>query len=914
MSIQWNVEGDWEFCFEPDDSGMLDGWQMTIPSQAHKVKLPHSWAQEKNWSNQNAAYYYKAFEVDKAESPKRFYLQFDAIDHYSEIWLNGELLGKRMGGGIPFRLDASKCVKVGETNFLAMRVESPGKAKAIGDRNVNELPVGSMYKKTPFAGLRGGFHLLMGGRAGIRHINCFPDYEADRVTAEIKFWNPKNFKAEMEFTLTAPDGTRGTLPKLVKLEKENDTYNITFDIDKAEIWTLESPKLYHLKVDLLGCYSREVRFGLRRVEIERCMIKLNHDVVRLKGVTYTPIFPYLTSIAPMDFSYKEDLLNIKNAGFNLIRSGGTPLTNEILDLCDEIGLLVIQESPSYNQKSNKDSLEELKKILKRMMEYHGYHPCIVMWAIGSENGSMALENGNKLLRFCSDIDPYRPIASNLNSVHLDSMGVGKIDIGKVYNPTETKIETFESHSLKMAAPLPVKTQYLMANYCTSKEAKTLNDNKHGGKSFWERYNYLKDELGGKVLVDGIGMGAPRTLDNIIEHDVSKKFSKSREYKWLIRLKEELENEIPKIGIWKKVSDFLEEAEKFTIDSVAKHVESLGMNNQISGFLFEKWSDWGLEFGGLVDHFRQPKPILEEAKKMNAPIKIMSEAELRTPYQGASAAIKIFLLNEDNLGDYGLLVRVKGPNGRIWHQESMPGKAKRGLNSIGRFKFPVGNEVGEFTFDLALTEGKKEIAKKEEVFFVPQKVELDDYLKKVNLIGNFPNTISYAAGKEEKNHLITNPASMDKETLSGLFEKAANGDSLIFGALTPEDVEQINNLKLLDFPLELIRNGGGAFGYFNYCLNHAFFEGLPNQKLAGEIYADLLPLWSFLPVENPEIASGALIISQDHRDNNLVDQVLNSFSIPYKSGKIIFHQFLIFDKLGKNALSDVLFANLVKSLG
>ena len=281
---------------------------------------------------------------------------------------------------------------------------------------------------------------------------------------------------------------------------------------------------------------------------------------------------------------------------------------------------------------------------------------------------------------------------------------------------------------------------MLASYCSSKDGKAIADGIHGSKSFWERYNYLKDDLDGKVLVDGLGVCSPEGLQELLEG--AKKYSGNPEYKDAQKLLAEtaalLKDQIP---AWKDAESFWKEASAVARQGLAKQIEALLINPQVSGYILDTWSDYGLNFAGLVNWLRKPKSTLETVKKVNRPIHVIAEAEDRTPYIGTSAAIKIHMVNDGHLGDYGLLLRVKGPNGRIWHQESLPGKAKPGVNLVGRFKFPVGFEKGRFTFDLNLSKNNKEMARTEEVFLVPPEAKLEVSLKAVSMLGNFPDTVS-----------------------------------------------------------------------------------------------------------------------------------------------------------------------------
>ncbi len=913
MSLKLNVGGEWDFCFDRENTGVEKQWFNAIPPKTKKIRLPHVWKMEQDYGSENVGFYYKTFTVDNTESAKRFFLRFESVHHFSTYWLNGESLGSHMGGYVPFDLNASKLVKIGEPNLLCVRVEAPNSDGKLQNRSTNELPVGSVYKKQPFAGILGDMHFLMGGRAGIQWINIFPDFEANRVTIETKFWNPKNYKAELEFTLIAPDGTTGTLPKQVKLEKENHTHSITLLVDDAKLWSPDNPQLYRLKVDLLGSYAWEKTFGIRRVETERGNFRINHENKRLRGINYQLHFPFYSAIPTFPLDFKEEFSRIQQSGFNLIRTNGVPFPNNLLDICDELGLMVIQETTCYNQKSSKEGLEELKSQLKNLVCDTGHHACIIAWGIGSENGSMALENGNKLLRYTSELDPYRPIISNFNSVILDSSGIAKIDLGKIFNPTDAKIEPFASHKFRIAQPISSRTQHLMTNYCSSKDAKSLNDGLHGNKSFWERYNYLKEEISGKILADGLSVWLPPDIDKLLDHPDAKLHKDDSSVQSAKALKKELESKVLDLGIWKSIEEFNEQLNKFGQQAIGGLIESFLINTQIAGYIFDQWSDTKNDFYGLVDWFHQPKPLLEFVKSMNQKCLIMSETEVRTPYIGTSAAMTIYLLNEIRLEEYGLLVRVKGPNGRIWHQESMPGVASPGINQLGRFKFPVGMERGWFTFDLALTRGKKEIAKKEEVFFVPDKVELDELLPQVTFKGKFPQTISYASNSQSHIILANQLSELSLPEVQFLLDQVENGKTLVCCNLNQDDAAILNKTKRLPCDLELFRSSWTGHACLHLAENVEELKNLPVNCIMSHSYADILPNWSLIPAENLNPILRCILISRSSSNGGYLKLGLNLASLGFGKGEIIFNQFKIFDVLGKNALADVMFYNLISKI-
>lgn len=902
------LDGNWEFSFDPVDAGLIDQWYRRRPSQVKKVSLPHAWNGETNDENAHIAYYFKEFTVDKKESPKRFFIRFESVQHHAMVWLNGEEIGTHMGGHIPFEVDGSRAVKIGENNLLTIRVQTVDRVGKILESSAAELALGGPYGRGPFAGILGDVTLYMVGKAGIRSVNVFPDFEADRVTVEAKFWNPKNFQADFQIDLISPDGETGSIQKSVKLEKENGTFSINLQLDGGKVWNLHEPLLYKVAVNLAGSYPVEVRFGMRSADVEKGSFKLNHHVVKIKGTGYPWFFPLLHGLPAFEFDLKKDLVSIKEAGFNLLRSGGAPLPKAALDICDEIGLLVLQETTGFNQKSSKDGLENLKAQIQTLIDQDGHHPSIFGWVIGSENGSMVLENGNKLLRFAAELDPTRPIFSNLDSVSMDSQGGGKIDLGKVYEPIAANIGPFESHKLKLGFPVSVKTYSMLSSYCSSKDGKAIADGIHGSKSFWERYNYLKDDLDGKVLVDGLGVCAPEAILEVLEG--SKKYASNSEYKDLQKLNAEttalLKDRIP---TWKDAESFWKEAAGVARQGLGKQIEALLINPQVSGYVLDSWSDYGLHFGGMVNWQRNTKSSLDAIKKVNRPIHVIAEAEDRTPYIGTSAAIKIHMVNDGHLGDYGLLLRVKGPNGRIWHQESLPGKAKPGVNLVGRFKFPVGFEKGRFTFDLNLSKNNKEMARTEEVFLVPPESKLEVSLKGVSMLGNFPDTVSSFHNPDANVAVMADLATLPAAEIKKRFDKASAGGTVILGNLSEEDARHLNSLKVLPFEVTCFRSSGSLYGSFHYATATPEFKDLPSGCILDQTYADVLPYWSIDPVSAMSVSAGSVTLLPSGKNRLRWGADVATFALG--KGKVIFHQFDIFGKLGKNALADSLFSNVVK---
>jgi beta-galactosidase len=905
-------EDNWDFCFDAADSGVTGQWFRLKPTGTRKVSLPHLFLHESNPEGASIGFYFREFTLEKKDAVKRYMLRLHSAHPHYTVWLNGEQIGTRHFGLVSHDLDAGKAIKPTDKNLLVIRVQAPDKQGRLGEFGSQELPLGNPFQRGSFAGIPAPVELYTAGKAIIRSINVLPDFEADRITVELKFLNAKSFQTEAAFDITNPEGETGTLVKNIRLDKENGSYLMAMQLEGSKVWSPASPILYTLQIRMPGSPTVKVRFGMRGVEVDKGAFRLNHASFKVRGVGYPWFFNFHHGLPAHPMNIRAELTALKDAGFNLIRGFGAPLPPEVLDVCDEIGMMVLQETSAYNMKASKDGVDWIKAQLQALVERDGHHPCVFGWVVGSENGSLALENGNKLLRLTADLDPTRPVFSNLGSVHLDNQGGGKIDLGKVYEPVTAQIVPFEGHKLRLGYPLSRRGYAMLSNYCTSKDGKVVSDGIHGNKSYWERYNYLKDQIAGKVLADGLGVPAFGDLSALLE--AAKKFSSSPDCKDLAKLSQELETGLKERDLpWKSVEAFLADADSLGRISLTRQINAMFTNTQISGYIIENAVDQGLRFTGLFDAMRAPKTgLLESLKLANHPVRVFAEAEERTPYSGSSASIKVHLFNEVQLGDYAVQFRVKGPNGRVLHQESLSGKAKPGLNVVGKFQFPVGFERGRFTFDLVLTRNGKELSRAEESFFVPGEVKLDNVLKKVTLLGNFPDTVSWSSTEDASVTVATGLHDVSEAALKRALDRASQGSTLILGALTEEDMKKVQSLKGVGSDLTLIRSAGGPQGNYHYITKSPAFKDLPGPGLMDEIFAEVQPLWSLdhLP-EKTEVIAGSVNINTVPGAKGKIRWGADLALLPHGKGKVIFCQYDIFDRLGKNALADAMFANLVQ---
>ncbi|MGO4547769.1 glycoside hydrolase family 2 protein [Paenibacillus sp. 2TAB23] len=168
----------------------------------------------------------------------------------------------------------------------------------------------------------------------------------------------------------------------------------TFDFDKAEAWSQESPVLYELKsrlvVDDAVVDDLIERVGFRVVTTENGKIQLNGKDIVFKGVNRHEDHPMVGSALPLQLMALDADL-ITNMGCNSVRTSHYPNDERFLDLCDERGILVWEENHarglSLSQMQNPNFRWQCKQVNREMVEQHYNHPSIVIWAILNECAS-----------------------------------------------------------------------------------------------------------------------------------------------------------------------------------------------------------------------------------------------------------------------------------------------------------------------------------------------------------------------------------------------------------------------------------------------------------------------------------------------------------------------------------------------
>lgn len=373
-----------------------------------KLSLPHDWSIEGRMSPDLASctgylpggigWYRKHFTVE--DDDQRRYIYFEGVYNRSEVYLNGHLLGKRPNGFISFLYDMTPYLKAGD-NVLSVRVDHSLSADC-------RWYSGSGIYRDVWMVTAGDVHFAQWGVAW--HASAISDSRATiSVDVEVEKHQPLKQTAQVTATLYDREHNKvaQTKRKLADASQGKSKLSLSLNVKNPQRWSVDSPYLYTLEttitVDGKQADASTTRVGLRTIAFEpNTGFTLNGKSMKLKGVCLHHDAGVLGAVVPRDV-WQRRLTNLKKyLGANAIRMSHNPQAPMVYDLCDEIGLLVMDEaSDEWEFPKRKwldgwnvgtpgfqgtyDFFEEwIDRDVADMVLRDRNHPSVIMWSIGNE--------------------------------------------------------------------------------------------------------------------------------------------------------------------------------------------------------------------------------------------------------------------------------------------------------------------------------------------------------------------------------------------------------------------------------------------------------------------------------------------------------------------------------------------------
>lgn len=323
-------------------------------------------------------WYRKRFQLPEKYAGKRIYLIFDGIYRQSSVYLNHYDIGRHASGYTSFYYDITDFVNFGGDNLLAVRVDATG-------REGWWYEGGGIYRHV-WLEIAEPVHIAPWG-IGISDETQRTDRQADAeltVRTEVENRNTRDEAVRIETIIADANGNQvGSDSICVKADAwSGRVFEQRITLQNVHLWNLEDPYLYRVISNLYRgdklLDSCETAYGIRdiRFDPERgCLI--NGSEIKIKGVCCHHDHAGV-GIGVPDRVWQYRLEKLKEMGCNAYRCAHNPPSKELLDLCDRMGILVLDETRKLS--SSGENLEQLRSMVKRDRN----HPSVFMWSIGNE--------------------------------------------------------------------------------------------------------------------------------------------------------------------------------------------------------------------------------------------------------------------------------------------------------------------------------------------------------------------------------------------------------------------------------------------------------------------------------------------------------------------------------------------------
>jgi beta-galactosidase len=417
---------DW-FAMESIEKGK-EGWD--------KVKLPHDAVVDQEYVMdfknamygflpQTVGYYRKTFAIPKEDEGKKIFIEFDGVGRISDYWINGCYIGENFSGYNSFQFDISDLLKYGEEgeNVILVRIdttcgnegwwyEGGGIYRNVWLTKTDKLHVDKWgtYVQTPQIDADKAI-------VKIETTICNEDIEAAEYTLETSIISPSGEVVAENIVSCVNEG----------MQKNKIIQEIV--VSNPELWDIDSPKLYKVVTEVISGDKvkddYETVFGIRSIEYTTDGLFLNGKHTPIKGMSVHQDFAGV-GVALPDRIHEFKIQKLKEAGVNAYRCAHNPPAAELLEACDRLGMLVMNEGRLLEASEIK-----IKDLESQVMRDRN-HPSIFMWSVSNEEfiggSTLSIRMHKRVINVVKALDPSRLITSadifgSSSGKHVDILDV-----------------------------------------------------------------------------------------------------------------------------------------------------------------------------------------------------------------------------------------------------------------------------------------------------------------------------------------------------------------------------------------------------------------------------------------------------------------------------------------------------------
>jgi hypothetical protein len=392
-----NLNGPWQFRFDPHDAGEEQSWQEGLTS-TRTITVPFPWGSPLSGVPDSAdiGWYQRTITVPNAWSGERVFLVVGAADWRTTAWLDGQKLGTHQGGYTPFEFELTDYARPGTRHRLVLRIDDAPRTFTLQGKQGYGNARGIW--QTPYLEARGS--------TPMRTLHFTPRLSNDKVTVAVGLLEPAT--QDLTFSLRFDNGEVSPITRSIP----KGTRHISIDValPHPHLWTLDDPYLYEVSASASGAGIAEDRvhsyFGMRSISV----VNLPGTDDRYVALNGEPLYLQLTLdqgyhqggfyTFPSDSFEKAEILRAKRIGLTGLREHVKVVSPRRLYWADRLGLLIVADVPNSWGEPDSAMHAEVDSTLRQMIARDYNHPAIFAWVLFNETWG--------LLNHVDGKDIYRP--------------------------------------------------------------------------------------------------------------------------------------------------------------------------------------------------------------------------------------------------------------------------------------------------------------------------------------------------------------------------------------------------------------------------------------------------------------------------------------------------------------------------
>lgn len=691
----------------------LESFPISVPYQYDHSKWKFDYAYSKTISRYHGyVWYYRVFDaVPELPVDERYRVEFDRVSYVCQVFLNGMLLGEHRHSEERFSFDVTDAIRHEGENLLAVRCFEPlHGGKAIDSIRLDQIPNGFWAGEItdescipvnvldPAGGILEDVRLIVVPTVRIEDIFVRPEPNTGEVEVTVTMFNDSPSEQILNLHLQFSQFRHGIpvadLSSQAIVSCGKTTVSLRASIPHHKLWELDNPVLYLAELRTDRGESRTLRFGFKDFRVEKGFFFLNGKRIFLKCAHGT--------------MSAETVIQMKAMGFNTFRSLQQVLPEEMLALCDELGILLI-ESPltAWGMRLHENTKQMLEDSLGNLVRLHRNHVCIAAYYLFNELHNIEiLHMGRDCLPMLRDLAPHTLFL--LASGRWDK----EYDLGSISNP--------DSYEWECAWGQEGDADDLIHTYPTRFHA-----SRNLGMGDLHPYVYTPlDSIakqwfrtvgkdGKPIFISECGIGTQehphRTYFHRLQSGHSPQSASVRESKKVWDDLEHFLRHYDMEEVYAFATDICHASDRENGRQRQMMFDLVRSNPKLNGFSL---TSWGMGNEGTMEGVGVIKESVAYAMQEGwAPLRWALFTDARVLYANRPFSIEAVLCNEDFLspGAYRAQARIKGANGIVWKKDFDAVYPSEGYGNLAPLAATVLRESitlpeGDYIFSVRLLEG------------------------------------------------------------------------------------------------------------------------------------------------------------------------------------------------------------------